>query len=288
MPKRKVYIQGHQGSFHDAVAKRYFGTDINVIPCETFSELGNSLKNGKSQDYAVMAIENSIAGTILANYKILREHKLNIIGEVYKKIQLNLLALPGQSIDEIKEVRSHHMALKQCTKFLRQYPCIKLVESEDTALSAKQIAKNKENGVACIASTEAAELYKLDMLFESIEDINLNYTRFFILNNKLEAMLNYNKASIWMRLSHQCGSLVLALNVLAELNINVSKLQSYPVLGKFNEYYFHMDLEFESMIQYTEAIERLHEHTLELSQLGLYSRADVSSILRNELTNFML
>lgn len=288
MTRPKVYIQGHEGSFHDAVAKRYFGNDIEIVPCESFGKLGKRLSCGNVHDSAVMAIENSIAGTILANYKLLREHQLSITGEVYKRIQLNLLALPGQTIEDIKEVRSHQMALKQVSLYLGQYPYLKLIESEDTALSAKVIADRKETGVACIASTQAADLYNLNILAESIEDINLNYTRFFILSKTESQPKDYNKASIWMRITHQPGSLLTILTTLANLGINVSKLQSYPVLGQFNAYYFHMDLEFESAIQYTEAIERLRHQTLELKQLGLYTRADVSAILRNELTSFML
>jgi len=288
MTHPKVYIQGHEGSFHDAVAKRYFGSEIEVVPCDTFGELSHRLSEGSPQDSAVMAIENSIAGTILANYKLLREHHLSINGEVYKRIQLNLITLPGQTIDQISEVRSHQMALKQCSHYLRQYPHIRLVESEDTALSAKIIADRQESGVACIASTEAADLYNLDILAESVEDIDLNYTRFFILNQTPQGAVDYDKASIYIRVSHQPGSLLAVLDTLADLQINVSKLQSYPVLGQFNEYYFHIDLEFESEIQYTEAIDRLQGQTLELNQLGTYRRADVSAILRNELNSFML
>lgn len=288
MTHPKVYIQGHEGSFHDAVARRYFGDKIQVIPCDTFDELGRNLSQGSDQDSAVMAIENSIAGSLLANYKLLREHRLTINGEVYKRIQLNLLAMPGQSLHQIKEVRSHHMALKQCSQYLHEHDHIKLVETSDTALAAKHIAESNETGVACIASIQAANLYNLEVLADRIEDINLNYTRFFILNKSIQDTGACDKATIWIRISHQPGSLVAVLSTFADLQINVSNLQSFPVHGQFNAYYFHIDLEFESLDHYNEAMVRLQGLTSGLHQLGLYPRADVSAILRNQLVNYML
>jgi len=291
MSTANIYIQGYDGSFHDAVAKRYFGPNCTVVPCDSFEELCQRLRNGSPDDSAVMAIENSIAGTILPNYKLLREYNLNIQGEVYKKIELNLIALHNQSLDKITEVRSHNMALKQCSQFLKQFPHLRIVESEDTAKSAKEITEEQLSGIACIASNEAASIYQLEILAASIEDIQMNYTRFFILNQNDGIVIqdnSYNKASIYMRLRHEAGSLVNALNTFSEYKINISKLQSNPVLGKFNEYYFHIDIEFDALIQYQEVLNVLSTQTLEVKQLGVYQKADVSSVMRDELTNYML
>lgn len=288
MPTSNIYIQGYPGSFHHGVADRYFDQEINVIPCESFEQLGRRLANGSKDDYAVMAIENSIAGTILPNYRILREYKLNVIGEVYSRIEMQLLALPGQDLTTIKEVRSHQMAIKQCYGYLHQFPELLLVESEDTALSAKEIKEQNLTGVACIASRQAAELYGLSILASSIEEIELNYTRFFILENHKSDITEANKASIWIRLQDQPGTLLKVLEVFEKHQINVTKLQSYPVLGLFSEYYFHMDLEFTEINDYNQTMQLIKPLTIDQDQLGVYKKADSSAVHNNQLNAYLL
>ncbi len=283
-----IYIQGYPGSFHHGVANRYFHQAIKIIPCDNFEQLGKLLANGSQEDYAVMAIENSIAGTILPNYRILREYNLNVIGEIYSRIEMQLMALPGEDLSTINEVRSHHMAIKQCYNYLHQYPDLRLVDCEDTALAAKEIKEYELKGVACIASKQAAELYGLNVIAASIEDIELNYTRFFILKKHSVEVTTANKASIWIRLEDSPGSLLKVLQVLEFANINMSKLQSYPVLGQFSEYYFHMDLEFEDIKQYHLAMSQIESLTIQLRQLGIYKKADISAVFKNQLNEYLV
>ena len=288
MSAANIYIQGYPGSFHHGVANRYFEQEIKIIPCDSFEQLGRFLAEGSDDDYAVMAIENSIAGTILPNFRILREYNLNVIGEIYSRIEMQLMALPGEDMSTIKEVRSHHMAIKQCYNYLHQYPDLRLVDSEDTALAAKEIKERNLSGVACIASRQAAELYGLDIIATSIEDIELNYTRFFILKNHSVEVKTGNKASIWIRLEDTPGSLLKVLKEFDFANINISKLQSYPVLGQFSEYYFHMDLEFGDIEQYQLAMSKIEPLTIQLHQLGIYKKADISAVFKNQLNEYLL
>ena len=288
MSTPNIYIQGYPGSFHHGVANRYFDQAIKVVPCDSFEQLGKLLADGSEENYAVMAIENSIAGTILPNYRILREYNLNVIGEIYSRIEMQLMGLPGEDMSTIKEVRSHQMAIKQCYTYLHQYPHLRLVDSEDTALAAKEIKERQLNGVACIASRQAAELYGLDIIASSIEDIELNYTRFFILKNHSIEVKTANKASIWIRLEDTPGTLLQVLKVFELENINISKLQSYPVLGQFLEYYFHMDLEFGDISQYHKAMSEIESLTIGLDQLGIYNKADISAVFKNQLNAYLL
>jgi len=277
---KKVIIQGYPGSFHDQACNLYFnGEKLDVIPANTFNELGVKFSEDQSIDYAVMAIENSIAGTILQNYRILRERKLRVIGEVYLRIELNLMGLETQDFDEIKEVHSHPMALNQCLRFLNQYPKIKLVESEDTALTAKLIAEKKHTHIAALASSRAAEIYHLKMHYKSIEDNKANYTRFFIVQKEISLLPYVNKASIYCRVSHDKGSLLKVLACIKSYDMNLSKLQSFPVLGKLTEYFFHLDIEFDEVSDYHKLMIDLAPIANELEELGVYSRADISQAL---------
>ncbi len=286
--KKKVAIQGYEGSFHDESGHRYFGHDLTVIPSNSFNEMAIKLKTDPEIDYAVMAIENSIAGTILQNYRILRENSFTVIGEIYLKIDLNLMALADQSISDIQEIHSHPMAIRQCFRHLNQYENIKLVESEDTALSAAYISENKLKGIAAIASERAAQLYNLQIIDKSIQDSKFNYTRFFIIQNQKTHSLDGNKSSIWCRVKHEKGSLLTVLEQIKKHNINLSKLQSFPVLGEFSEYFFHMDLEFESINQYFNLKDILEFVCIEFEELGIYKRADISAAIRKEDISVLL
>lgn len=285
----KVIIQGYPGSFHDEVAYRYFkGQEVESVCADSFQILGQQFQQDASIEHAVMAIENSIAGTILQNYKIIREQKFCIIGEAYLRIKMNLMALPGTELQNLQAIHSHPMALYQCTNFLNEQPQIKLIESEDTALSAKIIADEQHKVRGAIASQRAAKIYGLDIVAEGIEDNSANYTRFFILSRTHLEVAGSNKASIWCRISHDQGSLLHVLSIIANQGVNLSKLQSHPVLGKLSEYSFHMDLEFESLDQYIALKEILQRETKQYQELGVYRRADISAALAKKDVTIML
>jgi prephenate dehydratase len=272
----KLVVQGFPGSFHDEVARAYFGHNrIETIPAKSFNELAQILEEDTSINYGVMAIENSIAGSILQNYKILREHKFWISGEAFLRINHQLMAIPGQSIEDIHTVRSHPMAIYQCHDFFAQHRHISLIESADTALSAKEIADTKQAGMGAIASRLAAELYGLEIIASNIETSKVNYTRFVIISKEAEysSLGNANKASIYLRVPHRHGSLLAVLQQIADFGINISKLQSFPVLGEFNTYYFHLDLEFDNITQYEDCIEEIRKVSNGLEELGIYKKA---------------
>lgn len=279
--KEKIAIQGYPGSFHDEVCKLYFGSDVEVVPADSFIVLGEMLASG-AVDKAIMAIENSIAGTILQNYRILREAGFWITGERYLRIKHNLMANAGVVIEELKEVHSHPMALNQCLKFLRKYPHIKLVETEDTALSAMEVQKSKSRTTASISSLKAAELYQLNVLGEGIETNKTNYTRFFMLTKERQELpKGANKASIYIRIPDVKGQLLKVLQVIHNHDLNMSKLQSFPVLGKMREYFFHLDIEFDHIESYTQLKSELVNITQEYTELGVYERDDsIQSINR--------
>ena len=274
----KLVIQGYPGSFHDEVSRKYFGNHhIDILPAKSFHTLAQMLAEDTSINYGVMAIENSIAGSILQNYKILREHDFWISGEAFLRINMQLMALPGQQISDIQSVQSHPMAIYQCTEYFRDHRHISLSESEDTALAAKKIADGQLQGVGAIASRTAAETYGLEILAEDIETSKLNYTRFVIISRQPEysSLGNANKASIYLRVPHQQGSLLRVLQKISDYTINISKLQSFPVLGEFNTYYFHLDLEFDNFEQYENCIEDVKEVSSVLEELGVYKKATI-------------
>lgn len=266
----KIAIQGIKGSYHHEVATKLFGSDIELLECDNFSELPPLLLNQKA-DKAVMAIENTIAGAILPNYALLDEYNLQICGEYYLPIQHQLLSLKGKKISDIKEVRSHPMALEQCRKFFRSYPHIKLIEGKDTAKVAKEIQDHQLTGIAAIASKIAAKIYNLDTLADAIQTNKANYTRFVIISKTNgNTANNYNKASIKFRLNHKTGSLLEILQVFKDNNINMSKIQSLPIVEKPWEYAFFVDLLFENKVFFIKTVEALTKKTNELKILGKY------------------
>lgn len=267
----KVTIQGYEGSFHQEAARQFFGKEVEVIPCATFREVVKIGANKKESDGAVMAIENSIAGSILPNYNLLQKSNLKIVGEVYLQIKQNLLVNPGVKLEDIKEVHSHTMALQQCYDFLDKYKW-KLVETEDTALSAKHIYQHKSKHIAAIASKLAAELYNLDVLAPAIQTMKNNYTRFLILQREgvMPATANANKASVNFVTDHSKGSLARVLTKIAEGGINLSKLQSFPIPGSDFKYSFHADMEFETIDQFHRVMEEMKPSTVELKIYGIY------------------
>ena len=252
--RTKIAIQGIKGSFHHQVAKDYFYQNVAVDECLSFEELVDSLLKGDS-DQAVMAIENSIAGPIIPNYALIDKNNLHIIGEHYLDIIQNLMALPGQKIEDIQEVHSHPMALLQCMDFLKKYPNIKLVEDKDTAETARRIRENQIKGIAAIASETAAEMYNLEIIAPSIQTIENKMTRFVILKkeNSFVSEDEINRASIKFELDHKRGSLAAVLNVMSDCKLNLTKIQSLPKIETPWKYSFFVDVTFEKYEDYAKA-----------------------------------
>jgi len=265
----KVAIQGVKGSFHEEAAYKYFGEQIETVECESFKKTCELLKQGKV-DYVVMAIENSIAGSLLPNYNLLRDYRFPIVGEVYLHIKLHLMALPGVSLQDIKYVQSHPIALQQCNDYLEENPQFKVTEAEDTAASAQRVSELQLKDTAAIAPQLAAKLYGLDIIERRIETNKKNYTRFLILSNQAEEKTKVNKASISFQTGNGVGSLSTVLQCFAEQRINLSKIQSMPVLGKRNEYDFYVDVEWENQADYDAAIRRVLKHTSNFNIMGEY------------------
>jgi prephenate dehydratase len=270
---KKVSIQGYEGSFHQQAAWQFFGKETVVIPCATFREVVKIAADGKESNGGVMAIENSIAGSILPNYNLLQKSDLEIVGEIYLQINQNLLVNPGITLMDIREVHSHPMAIQQCLEYLGRFDW-KLIETEDTALSAKQIHQHRSKHIAAIASALAAELFNLHMIAPNIHTMKNNYTRFLILEpkNASVGIAGANKASVNFHTDHSRGSLARVLTKIAEGGINLSKLQSFPIPGSDWEYSFHADMEFESLNIFYEVIENIRSLTADLKIYGVYKK----------------
>lgn len=271
---KAVAIQGVKGSFHHIVSQQYLDENVLVDECMTFDAVIDSILNGKS-DAAIMAIENSIAGSIIPNYALIDSHDLHIIGEHYLDIQHHLMALSGQTIDDIKEVHSHPMALLQCKSFFKQYPHIKLVEDIDTAQVAQRIQKHQTKNIAAIASRLAAQLFELHIISESIQTIKHNETRFFIvkIKNSVLPQNEINKASIKFELDHKRGSLATILNVLSDCKLNLTKIQSLPKIETPWKYAFFVDVTFESYNDYDKAKLIMTIMAQDFKVLGEYKNA---------------
>ena len=270
---RRISIQGYEGSFHQVAAQLYYGKNVEVIPCATFREVVKIAMAKKESDGGIMAIENSIAGSILPNYNLLQRSNLKITGEIYLQIRQNLLVNPGVKLEDIREVHSHTMALQQCYDFLDKHKW-KLVETEDTALSAKHIHQHKSKHIAAVASKLAAELFELDVLAANIQTLKNNYTRFLVLEREDSptSIDNADKASVNFVTDHSKGSLSKVLSKIADGGINLSKLQSSPIPGTDFKYSFHADMEFESAEQFNKVIETIRPLTAEIKVYGVYKR----------------
>jgi len=267
----KIAIQGIKGSFHHQVASEYFSESLELDECMSFDALVNSLVANKTQK-AVMALENSIAGSIIPNYALIDRNNLHIIGEYYLDIHMNLMVLPGQKMEDIKEVHSHPIALLQCGEFFKNYPHIKLVESGDTAETAQRIRDNQLKNIAAVASPIAAELFGLDILASGIHTIKSNKTRFVILKtqNKVLPKEEINKASIKFELDDTPGSLATILNVMNNCKLNLTKIQSMPIIESPFQYSFFVDVVFEKYKHYEKAKSILELMTTRFKVLGEY------------------
>jgi prephenate dehydratase len=269
---KRVAIQGALASFHETAAIEFFGDEIALVECATFPQLFNAMKTGEA-DFAICAFENAIAGSILPNYARLRNTNLEIFGEVYLCIEMNLMALAGQKLEDIEEIHSHPMAFLQCEDFLNEHPAIQLVESRDTASSAKEIKEHHIKHRAAIASKRAAEVFDLEIIAADIHDNKRNFTRFLALRRRNgELVRAINKSSISFRSSHQPGSLAKILTKIGEHNINLNKIQSLPVIGEEWKYYFYVDLRFEDFADYRRMMDEIEPLTRDLKILGEYQQ----------------
>lgn len=279
-----IAIQGVAGCFHDAAARAYLAekgiTEVNTIPCNSFPELFDTLA-GDASLLGAVAIENTIAGALLANHELLRQSPVSIIGEYKMRISHVLCALPGETLDSISEVNSHAMALMQCEQYLRRHPNMKMVEKFDTAGSAAEIAEKRLAGHAAVCGEYAANLYGLEILERGIETNKRNFTRFLILADPLlaselrprEDLLD--KASIVFTLPHTQGALSKVLTILTFYDMNLSKIQSMPILGREWEYRFYLDLTYASYARYRQAIDAVRPLINDLKILGEYSSSDI-------------
>jgi prephenate dehydratase len=269
----KVAIQGMAYSFHDIAARKHFGDHIETVFCSTFRETCEMLDT-KQVDYAIMAIENSIAGCLLQNFFLLKDYKLRIAGEVYLHIQMNLMALPGTKIENLKTVQSHPIAIRQCSQYLNTLRDMEVLEKKDTAGCAQEIAENKLENVAAIANEAAANANGLEILEKRIETNKQNFTRFFILSKEPVTIEETNKATLSFQIGHRIGGLADVLNTFCKYDINLSMIQSIPVIGSPNDYLFNIDLTWTDRANYDNSIYELLRKVVNLSILGEYKQAE--------------
>ena len=271
-----IAIQGYEGSFHQVAARYFFGKQVEVIPCATFRDLIRISSDKKQSGGGIMAIENSIAGSILPNYNLLQKSNLKVIGEVYLSISQNLMVNKGVKLNDVKEVHSHPMAILQCLDYLEKNEW-KLVETEDTALSAKNIHQHHNKHAAAIASKLAAELYDMDVIAPDIQTMKNNITRFLVLQREKETVeiKNADKASLYFQTNHSKGILAKVLTNISEGGINLSKLQSMPIPGSNFKYGFYADMEFENRKQLDEVMESIASLTNNVKMFGIYKKGKV-------------
>ena len=272
---KRIAIQGIAGSFHEDAAVKYFNEEIEVIECKSFTKVCE-LIDSDNVDFAVMAIENSIAGSLLQNYSLIRDYHLRIIGEIYIHIQMNLMVLPGTERKDIREIYSHPVSFLQCNEYLEKYfPEVERKELGDNAKVAKIISTENISYAAAISNLRSAELYGLHIIDRGIESNKKNYTRFLILSKHGNPTKGTNKASICFEVGHFYGALAKVLNIFAENKINLNKIQSVPIIGKPNEYTMHVDIEWENPDNYDKAIHQVLKNTSSLSILGEYVRGEI-------------
>lgn len=273
---KKVAIQGYRGCFHEQAAREFYmgfspeGENLSIVECDRFEDLYTAVADGRA-DSLVMAIENTVSGGLLPNFELLRKYNLRIKGEIFLRIEQNLMALPGQSIEDIREVRTHYMAINQTRQFFEDKPWIRLVEAEDTAKAAADIARDGIKGVGAVASALAAELYGMDILAPGIETYKQNFTRFLILDPGLEVNPeSIDKSSICFTLPHKTGSLAQILTILSFYDMNLTRIQSLPIPGRQWEYFFYADIKFDSLERYHQALAAVRPLMKDLTILGEY------------------
>lgn len=274
---KNVAIQGVKGCFHEQAARLFYEEHGGIVPdiveCATFDGLYKSLDKGTA-DAAVMAIENTVSGGLLPNFELLRKYDRKIKGEVFLRIQQNLMAMPGQKIEDIKEVRTHYMAINQTREFFKEYPWIRLVESEDTAKSAAEVAEGGLKGIGAVASVLASDLYGLEILAEGIETYKQNFTRFLVFDDSLQVdKEEVNKSSMCFTLPHAPGSLAHVLTILSFYGMNLTRIQSLPIPGQEWQYFFYVDIKFDDYLRYEQALAAVRPLMEDLNILGEYKSA---------------
>ncbi len=274
--KQNIAIQGIIGSYHYQVAQTIFGTETGIIECMTFSDLVKSILKGEA-DQGVLALENSIAGAILPNYDLMDRNNLRITGEYYLPIAHQLMALKGQSIQDIKEVRSHPMALLQCKVFFERHPHIKIIEDLDTASVAKWISEEQVAGVAAIAGISAAEYYGLEIVSDQIQTVQNNVTRFCIVERDKgqETTREFNKASLKLILTNEKGSLAKILTLMSENGLDLAKIQSIPIIDQPWNYAFFIDVLLDNLQNYRNTLIQLVERGITVKILGEYTNGNL-------------
>ncbi|GAB5554732.1 MAG: prephenate dehydratase [Saprospiraceae bacterium] len=267
----RVCIQGYAGAFHEIAARFCFDQQkIEVVPAHTFESLIEQLERGETADIGLMAIENTLAGSLMHNYKLLQSSSLHIVDEVYLRIKQNLMVLPGQTMSDLTEVHSHPVAIQQCRKFFRDYPHIRLVQIEDTALAARNIQEKGLKHVGAIASALAADIYGMEMLATGIETNKKNHTRFLVLQKRAKVNEDADKVSLSFSVDHEVGSLYKLLAVLAAYNINLTKIQSAPIIGRPWEYRFFVDFVSAGTMRIEQAIDAIRPLAHNLKVMGIY------------------
>jgi len=273
---KKIAIQGIAGSFHEDAVRKYFGDEeVEIVECRSFQRVCE-LVDSDEVDIAVMAIENSIAGSILQNYSLIRDYHLHVIGETYVHIQMNLMMLPGAKPEDVKTIYSHPVAIRQCVEYIEKYfPQARIIENQDTAMSGKIVSTDKMTDAAAIGNLRTAEIYGLEVLDKGIETNKKNYTRFWVLSKHAKQNGGNNKASLAFEVGHYYGALARVLNIFAENEINLLRIQSIPIIGKPNEYTIHVDVEYDTEQNYEKAIHRVLKNVSSLSILGEYVKAEI-------------
>lgn len=272
--KLRVAIQGIATSFHEVAAQSYFSEPVDTVECLSFHTLCESLKHDRCE-FAVMAIENSIAGSILPNYFLLQDYHFSIVGEIYLPIHMHLLALPGVKLEDIKLIESHPMAIRQCSDYLHKLNGVEIRESDDTALSARKVKDKKLRDTAAIANEYAAKKFGLKILEKRIETHKKNFTRFLILTKRNGQKTESNKASLCFEVANEVGSLADVLLAFKDNSINLTKIQSIPIIGKPREYSIHVDVEWKKRKNYDTALREVLRQTRNLNVLGEYKKATI-------------
>lgn len=272
--KLRVAIQGIATSFHEVAAQSYFSEPVDTVECLSFHTLCESLKHDRCE-FAVMAIENSIAGSILPNYFLLQDYHFSIVGEIYLPIHMHLLALPGVKLEDIKLIESHPMAIRQCSDYLHKLNGVEIRESDDTALSARKVKDKKLRDTAAIANEYAAKKFGLQILEKRIETHKKNFTRFLILTKRNGQKTESNKASLCFEVANEVGSLADVLLAFKDNSINLTKIQSIPIIGKPREYSIHVDVEWKKRKNYDTALREVLRQTRNLNVLGEYKKATI-------------
>ncbi len=277
MRKTKIAIQGISASFHDQAARAYFGQDIELVECHSFEASCRAVDENRA-DYCVLAIENSIAGSILSNYNLIKSNGLSIIGELYQRIELHLLVWADTPFSSISTIKSHPIALRQCSDFMLKNEHLHIIEAGDTGTCARQLATDKNTNLGVIASETAARHYGLTILEKNIETNKQNFTRFHILSKGQQIETSANKATICFNLHHEPGSLLNALQILDKNFVNLTKIQSVPILGDPRHYHFYVDVEYFDKYIFEQCLQQLKNKTVQLTVLGQYHKKEFQSV----------